>query len=150
MIRTGCPTETFAMSTSFRFTFTMSDFRSATVKRTVPALNEETPEVTVSPSSTPFLMTTPDIGLVTRAHLRGAGGGDRDAVVLDDPVARPRRPERLGGDVPAGDVVLQRLVADEAGVPERLLGAQLPLGVLQAELGLGQPPRRPRRATGPG
>ena len=55
------------MSTSLRLTFTMSDFRSATVKRTVPALNEETPEVTVSPSSTPFLMTTPDIGLVTRA-----------------------------------------------------------------------------------
>ena len=44
-----------------------SDFRSATVKRTVPALNEETPEVTVSPSSTPFVMTTPFIGLVTRA-----------------------------------------------------------------------------------
>ena len=45
----------------------ISDLRSATVKSTVPALNDETPEVTVSPSSTPFLMTTPDIGAVTRA-----------------------------------------------------------------------------------
>ena len=55
------------MSTSFKFTRMMSDFRSATVKSTVPALKEETPDVTVSPSSTPFLMTTPDIGAVTRA-----------------------------------------------------------------------------------
>jgi hypothetical protein len=50
------------MSTSFRFTLTISDLRSATVKRTVPALKEETPEVTVSPSSTPRLMTTPASG----------------------------------------------------------------------------------------
>ena len=71
-MRTGCPTWTFAMSTSFKFTRMMSDFRSATVKRTVPALKEETPEVTVSPSSTPFLMTTPDIGAVTRAFCEEA------------------------------------------------------------------------------
>ena len=55
------------MSTSFKLTRMMSDFRSATVKITVPALKDETPEVTVSPSSTPFLMTTPVIGDVTRA-----------------------------------------------------------------------------------
>ena len=45
----------------------MSDLRSATVNITVPSLKEETPEVTVSPSSTPFLMITPVIGAVTRA-----------------------------------------------------------------------------------
>ena len=60
------------MSTSFRLTRMISDFRSATVKSTVPALNEETPEVTVSPSSTPFLMTTPLIGAVTRAFCEAA------------------------------------------------------------------------------
>ena len=60
-------------------------------------------------------------------------------MVLDDPVAGLRRPERLGGDVLAGDVVLERLVADEPGVPERLLGAQLAFGVLQPQLGLRQP-----------
>ena len=67
VMRTGWPTVTLAMSTSFRLTRTISDFRSATVKSTVPALNDETPEVTVSPSSTPFLITTPLIGAVTRA-----------------------------------------------------------------------------------
>ena len=67
VMRTGWPTLTLAMSTSFRLTRTISDFRSATVKSTVPALNEDTPEVTVSPSSTPFLMTTPLMGAVTRA-----------------------------------------------------------------------------------
>ena len=67
-MRTGWPTFTFAMSTSFRFTYDQSILRSATVNRTVPALKEETPEVTVSPSSTPFVITTPDIGLVTRAR----------------------------------------------------------------------------------
>ena len=45
----------------------MSEARSATVKTTVPALKELTPEVMVSPSSTPFLMTTPFSGAVTRA-----------------------------------------------------------------------------------
>ena len=50
----------------------MSDFKSATVKSTVPALKEETPEVTVSPSSTPFLITTPDMGAVTRAFCDAA------------------------------------------------------------------------------
>ena len=45
----------------------MSDFRSATVKSAVPSLKEETPDVTVCPSSTPFLMITPFMGLVTRA-----------------------------------------------------------------------------------
>ena len=39
----------------------------ATVNITVPSLKEETPEVTVWPSSTPFLMMTPAIGAVTRA-----------------------------------------------------------------------------------
>ena len=43
------------------------DSRSATVNITVPSLNEETPEVTVSPSSTPLVITTPAIGEVTRA-----------------------------------------------------------------------------------
>ena len=38
------------------------------MNRTVPALKEETPDVTVSPSSTPFVITTPDIGAVTRAR----------------------------------------------------------------------------------
>ena len=71
-MRTGCPTWTFAMSTSFKLTRMISDFRSATVKSTVPALKEETPEVTVSPSSTPFLMTTPLIGEVTRAFCEAA------------------------------------------------------------------------------
>ncbi len=50
----------------------MSDFRSATVKSTVPALKEDTPDVTVSPSSTPFLITTPVIGEVTRAFCDAA------------------------------------------------------------------------------
>ena len=68
VILTGWPTLTFAMSTSFRFTLMRSVLRSATVKSTVPALKEDTPDVTVSPSSTPFVMTTPDIGLVTRAR----------------------------------------------------------------------------------
>ena len=70
--RTGWPTWTLAMSTSFRLTRMMSDLRSATVKMTVPALKEETPEVTVSPSSTPFLMTTPVMGEVTRAFCEEA------------------------------------------------------------------------------
>ena len=43
----------------------MREPRSATVKTTVPALKELTPEVMVSPSSTPRLMTTPFMGAVT-------------------------------------------------------------------------------------
>ena len=57
MIRTGCPTFTLAMSTSLRLTLMSSDFKSATVNITVPSLKEETPEVTLSPSSTPLVIT---------------------------------------------------------------------------------------------
>ncbi|MFN8095360.1 MAG: hypothetical protein U0599_24625 [Vicinamibacteria bacterium] len=38
---------------------------SATVMSTVPALKEDTPDITVSPSSTGRRMTTPSMGEVT-------------------------------------------------------------------------------------
>src|ERR1022692_1374984 len=101
------------MSTSFKFTLIRRVLRSATVNKTVPALNEDTPEVTVSPSSTPFVMTTPDIGLVTRA-----------------------RWVKASPEIALRDVVLQRLAADEAVLEEPLLRAELALGVLQADVGL--------------
>jgi hypothetical protein len=48
---------------------------SATVMRTVPALKEDTPEVTVSPGSTLRRMTTPSMGAVTFSRWRLSGGG---------------------------------------------------------------------------
>ena len=70
VMRTGWPTWTLAMSTSLRLTRMISDFRSATVKSTVPALKDETPEVTVSPSSTPLL--DDDAATSARSRARSA------------------------------------------------------------------------------
>ena len=77
-------------------------------------MKDDTPDVTVSPSSTPFVITTPDIGAVTRARCVTASPRDRDSVPLDDLVALARGLEALGGEVALRDVVLERLAPDEA------------------------------------
>ena len=53
------------MSTSLMPASMIMVFTSATVMRTVPALKEETPDITVSPSSTGRRITTPSIGELT-------------------------------------------------------------------------------------
>ena len=53
------------MSTSLMPALMIMVSTSATVISTVPALNEETPDITVSPSSTGRRITTPSIGEVT-------------------------------------------------------------------------------------
>ena len=65
MILTGCSSRTLPMSTSLTPALMIMVPMSATVMSTVPALKEETPEVTVSPSSTLRRMTTPSMGEVT-------------------------------------------------------------------------------------
>jgi len=58
---TGAPTRILPMSTSLTPALTIMLARSATVRITVPALNEPAP-VTASPSCTGRVMTTPSIG----------------------------------------------------------------------------------------
>ena len=113
-----------------------SVLRSATVKRTVPALNDDTPDVTVSPSSTPFVMTTPDIGAVTRAAGSTASPEIGMPRSFDDLVALARGLEFSAARSRFVTIVLERLAADEALLEEALLGGELALGVLQGELGL--------------
>ena len=82
MTFTGMPTRILPMSTSFTPALTIIFETSATVKRTVPALNDETPVVIVSPISTFFVSTTPSIGATTFDPwnlLRGLRDGDAAA-----------------------------------------------------------------------
>ena len=63
------------MSTSLTPALMIMVSTSATVMSTVPALKEETPDVTVSPSSTARRMTTPSMGEVTFSRCVMPGRG---------------------------------------------------------------------------
>ena len=110
--------------------------RSASVKSTVPALNDDTPEVTVSPELDALGDDDARHGSGDPGPLGHAVARDRDAVSLDDLVALAGGLEALGGQVAPGHEVLQRLAPDEALVEEPLLGGELALGVLERHLGL--------------
>ena len=62
---TGIPTRILPMSTSLTPALTIIFETSATLNSTVPALNDDTPEVIDSPISTFFVSTMPSIGATT-------------------------------------------------------------------------------------